>query len=98
MSNVPLPTLEQVKNHLRVDMEDAFEDALIGDLITAARGHIGEYLENDLAERVPEPVAAAVLLLVADLYENRERQQLDALRLNPTYVMLLKPYRDMSVL
>ena len=40
---------------------------------------------------------AAVLLLMADLYLNRERQVDRVLSENPVYALLLNPYRSMSV-
>ena len=40
---------------------------------------------------------AAVLLLMADLYLNRERQVDRVLSENPAYALLLNPYRSMSV-
>jgi hypothetical protein len=42
---------------------------------------------------VPPRVKAAALLLVADMYENREASSTDALRENPTFMRLLMPHR-----
>ena len=41
-------TLDEVKNHLRVDLDD--DDALIKNLITAAQ----QYLENATGKEYPE--------------------------------------------
>jgi hypothetical protein len=45
---------------------------------------------------MPAPIQAAVLILVGDLYENRERQADRALHENTTYSLLLSPYRSME--
>ena len=42
-------------------------------------------------------VAAAILLRVADLFENREAVQDRSLYDNPTFARLLAPYRSLSV-
>ena len=87
-------TLEQAKLHLRVD-HDA-EDALIQSLIDASIAAVADYLETDvttLTADMPTPVEAAVLLQVADLYENREAQAERAYYKNPTFERLLNPYR-----
>lgn len=91
-------TLDEVKNYLRVD-QDA-EDALIGSLMDAATDAAADYLNLTPAElraAMPAPVKAAILLQVADLYENRERQGGEAYYQNRTYERLLNPYRVMAV-
>lgn len=45
----------------------------------------------------PAPVDAAILLMVGDLYENREGQSDKALHRNQTYERLLNPYRVMAL-
>lgn len=92
-------TLQEAKDHLRVLEDD--EDALIQGLIEAAEGHIANYLGDDLPEPMPAPVRAAVLLLVGDLYENRERQVMAGMgriQENRTFHLLLSPYRSAEVL
>ena len=70
-------TLEEVKNHLRVDLDD--DDTLITNLITAAQ----QYLENATGKEYPETdddgntidytlEKVYLNLLIAYWYENRE--------------------------
>lgn len=89
-------TLQKAKEHLRVT-HDA-EDTLIQSYLSAAEGHVADYLGDDLPEPMPEPVAAAVLLLVGDLYVNRTRQGDRMIHENGTYALLLNPYRTTEVL
>ena len=94
-----MPTLEQAKAHLRVEHTD--EDALIQSMIQAATYSVADYL--DMAHEdmellaPPAPVEAAILLRVADLYENREAVTDRSLYDNPTFLRLLAPYRVMAL-
>jgi len=90
-----MTTVEEAKTHLRVDHD--VEDEYIDSLIAAAEDHVSKYLGDDLPDPMPNPVKAAVLLLVADLYEHRERQADRIFRENKTYDLLLNPYRSMGV-
>lgn len=89
-------TLDEAKLHMRVD-HDA-EDEHIEILIMAAEVHIAAFLGDSMPEPMPAPVKAAVLLLVGDLYENRERQGDRTLTEGTAYALLLSPYRSMAVL
>jgi uncharacterized phage protein (predicted DNA packaging) len=89
-------TIAEVKQHLRV-LHD-LEDSLIQLYLDAAAGHVSRYLGDDLPDPMPEPIKAAVMLLTADLYVNRERQSDEPLYQNKTYGLLLAPYRTMAVL
>lgn len=86
-------SLSQLKSHLRVTHSS--EDTLIGTYLDAARELIAEYLGGDSDVPDVAPVDAAVLLLAADLYLNRERQGREAFKENQTYALLLAPYRDL---
>ena len=92
-------TLEQAKAHLRVD--HTHEDDLIQRMIDAATYSVADYL--DMAHEdmellpPPAPVEAAILLRVADLYENREAVTDRSLCDSPTFARLLAPYRSLSV-
>jgi len=90
-------TLEETKLHLRVDGID--DDPLIDSLIDAATAATGDYLDNPalvLDATAPAPIKAATLLLVADLYDNREAQTERPRYVNRTYERLLNPYRVFS--
>lgn len=89
-------TIADAKQHLRV-MHD-LEDDLIQLYMDAAAGHVAAYLGDDLPDPMPEPIQAAVLLLTADLYVNRERQADRILHESTAYALLLNPYRTMEVL
>lgn len=91
-------SLTEAKLHLRVD-QDA-DDAAIVSMINAAEAATADYLNLTLADlepSAPAPVKAAALLMVADLYVNRERQSTSQLYRNVTYERLLNPYRNMDV-
>ncbi len=99
--------LATVKMHLRVDSTE--EDALISVYMAAAEDYIENYIDGPIP-LIPEPadyaeeaewpetvypsVVAAFLLLVGDLYENRESQIIDStIKDNPAVQRLLYPYR-----
>lgn len=90
-------TLQQTKDHLRVDHDD--EDIAITAMIDAATAAAADYLNmplDQMTATVPSPIKAAALLMVADLYENREGQSDRQLYRNTTYERLLNPYRAMA--
>jgi len=68
-------------------------------MIDAATAATGDYLNATTAldETAAAPIKSATLLMVADLYENRERQSEQQLYTNRTYERLLNPYRIVSV-
>ena len=87
-------TLENAKLHLRVDHDD--EDVLIEALMATATAACADYLNMpaaDLVVAVPAPVKSAALLLVGNLYENRESMGDRPYSKNPTFEALLNPYR-----
>jgi hypothetical protein len=95
-----ITTIEEAKTHLRVQ-HDA-EDDLIAGLIEAAEDHVFRYLERSLPwidddgveAPVPGSVRAAILLIVGDLYANREGRFVGVSQSdNPAVRMLLAPYR-----
>jgi hypothetical protein len=97
-----LPTLSEVKAHLRLEESQAEEDAHLQSLVDAAADYTAQYLgrslpwADDNGDLVPVPasVKAAVLLIVCDLYENREAQVIGAtLAVNPAVDRLLHFYR-----
>ncbi len=87
-------TLQQAKQHLRVDHSD--EDDLIQTYIDAAEDWIakrcGEF------EELPKSLVAATLLFVGDLYENREIQ-FTSIKMSTSKTMetLVAPYRRVDL-
>ncbi len=87
-------TLDQAKAHLNVTT--TFDDALISDKLAAAKAWVSDYtggpVDND---GTPQPVLEAVLILTAQLYDNREitTQSLSAQQLPFGFLDLLAPYR-----
>lgn len=49
------------------------------------------------AASVPAPIRAAILIMVADMYENRSAKLDETMPENPTVARLLWPYRHMNV-
>lgn len=107
-----LVTLTLAKRHLRVDFND--DDAEIEAYLAAAETIVTEYLDRDVyveggappsgddgtAIEVTPAITAAILLLLGDLYENREadpESKGDAV-LPRAVRALLAPYRVWRVL
>lgn len=73
-------TLDEIKEHLRLDLEETSQDAHLSLLSSAAEDYASQYLGRPLPWQdtqgvdmaVPFSVKAALLLTVADLFENRE--------------------------
>lgn len=86
-----LLTLADVKLHCRIDTND--EDALLGALITASTTAVANELGVTSGRHRRAPIKAAALLLVGDLYENREAQTDRQLFRNQAFDRLLAPYR-----
>lgn len=84
--------LEQAKTHIRVDGDD--EDALILKLIAAAEAAVLQYLGLPELPDAP-PIEAAVAMLMASLYMNRESQSDRPIIENHLFMRLLDPYRVM---
>ena len=98
-----LPDLAALKWHLRLDPEpDTESDPQLEAILAAAIDHAEQYLgrpipwSTDEASDVPVPasVRAAVLLIAADLHENREAQFVGvSVAENPAVHRLLHFYR-----
>lgn len=73
-------TLEEIKDHLRIDQADASEDDYLNQISAAAHDHIEQYLnrpvpwtdENENPVAIPASIKQAALLIIGDLFENRE--------------------------
>lgn len=90
-------TLKEVKAHLRLDSEE--EDQYLSSLILAAIDYVERYLGRSLAElsspHLPASIKHAVLLAVADFYENRTTATIH----NPTSLQsLLGLYRVLRLI
>lgn len=77
--------------HLRVDQST--EDTLIQIYIDAAQDYIEQFL-NTMDYPVNSAIKAAALLIVGDLYENREGAGEKEIKENPAVMRLLYPYRQ----
>lgn len=85
--------IELVKKHIKVDGND--EDTEIQIYIEAAEQYVNDFCDtkDEPFAVFPAPVQAAVLLIVGDLYENREMQVVKELYQNPAAENLLLHYR-----
>lgn len=99
-------SLEQAKQHLRVDFND--DDELIMLYIGAATEQIERHIQRKLIatedERsggddllINDALKAAALLFVGNLYENREATTDKPSELPLGYWSLIQPYRVMGV-
>lgn len=97
--------LTVVKQHLRVTSTS--EDTLIGLYMDAAEESIKNFIDQDIPgsdfsppDPVPNPILAAQLLIIGDMYENREAGAVGVTggySVNPTVENLLYPYRRLGV-
>lgn len=93
-------TLDEIKAHLRLDGNE--EDAHLTLLSEAAEDYAAQYLGRSLPwlddsgapVPVPASVRAALLLVIGDLYENREGVMVGTIAaVNPTVERLLHFHR-----
>jgi hypothetical protein len=87
-----LVALNDAKAHLRI-IGDA-EDAILTTYCQAASEFVHGVVAQEWEEDVPASVRVAALLIVGDLYENREAQSPVVLHRNETVMRLLYPYRS----
>nr|DAP78100.1 MAG TPA: Head Tail Connector Protein [Caudoviricetes sp.] len=90
-----LTPLELAKAHLRVEHDD--EDALIQVFIDSAEDSVNKYCDREAPFEVfPDAVQSAVLLIVGNLYENRESMTVgQEMHVNRTIAFLLDPYKEL---
>lgn len=93
----PLLTMEEAKQHLRVDDDDS--DALIETYADAAVLSCLAYCDRKLVPQGAEPAfKAAALLMLGDLYNVREAVIVgQSFAVSPTVSALLSPYRIIRV-
>lgn len=94
-------TLDQIKSQLRIELDDVHEDAHLTLLGTAAEGYAVNYigrpipwLEDGVLVECPAPLIGAMLMIVADLYVNREGSLVGGrFERNPAVAQILDQYR-----
>lgn len=77
---MPVLTLDEIKTHLRMELDDASRDAELLSLEAAAVDHAAQFIgrsipwldELDAPVAVPASVKAAIKLFIADLDQHRE--------------------------
>jgi hypothetical protein len=92
-------TLEQAKDHLRVDFDD--DDIYIGDLIDVAEASVADEIGSSLASNIiggvlPKPLYQGILIMVAHLYNSREPVIIGTGVVKVPYTLeyLLAPYKS----
>ena len=100
-------SLAEAKQHLRLQEDSGEEDAYIEMLIKTALRHVKDYIDRPFTDPVCQdedndtllaaPLRYAALLILGDLYENREAQQGMTLNINMTCQNLMNPYRKWGV-
>lgn len=94
----PLIPLDEIKIHLRVELDFTYEDAYITGLEAAARTHTENYLRLALdATTFTSNMRQAMLFLIAHFYRHRESvADASLVELPMAYVALLHPERDFT--
>ena len=89
--------LDLAKAHLRVDHDE--EDTLIQSYIEFAEDYVTRYCDRtEPWAELPGAVQAAALLIIGDLYENREAQSAGVqMYVNRTVEKLLNTYTRLTV-
>lgn len=90
-------TLEEVKRHLQIDVEFEGDDLYINPLIEVAEAAVANHIKCDSLDEafpvLPFPVKHAILLMVGNLYSNRESVAFaQSYRVPMSYGYLLEPY------
>lgn len=96
-------TLEQAKEHLRVT--HSIDDTYIEGLIPTAFQLIADELDRELTDDIcltrsgelSNSLRHAAMLIIGDLYVNREAQQPEQLHNNDAITRLLNKYRRVGV-
>lgn len=77
---MPVLTLDEIKTHLRMELDDASRDAELQSLEASAVDYASQYIgrpipwkdDADVDVPVPASIKSAVKLLIADLDQHRE--------------------------
>lgn len=88
------PTLAEIKQHLRIDLSYTIDDQYINTLIETATIVIYNDLQRTIPTTdIPLPIKHAIMLLIGDLYENREDSSDNKLISIPNGIRrLISPY------
>lgn len=95
--------LEQVKKHLLVDDSFVADDSYITDLITVAEDSVSKHLDIALQEleeggTLPPSIIHAMLLMIGNLYSNREPVTFSTVvKLPFTYEYLIGLYKRYTI-
>jgi len=95
-------SLEEAKNHLRISPTQNNEDSLINLWILAAEEWIEKTLNTTIPgadespPQIPSSLRSAALLIIGDLYENREGAGEKQIVENPAVMRLIWPYRELE--
>lgn len=97
-------SLEDAKKHLNVDISYTDDDQYILDLITVAEDSVSKHLDTALDEledgngMLPSSVVHAMLLMIGNLYANREPVSYSTVMKIPyTYEYLISLYKHYTV-
>ncbi len=97
-------TLNQAKAHLLVDEDFTGDDVYITNLITVAQDSIAQHLDIALDEledgngQLPPSIVHAMLLMIGNLYANREPVSYSSVAEVPyTYKYLIGLYKHYSI-
>lgn len=92
-------TLEEAKDHIRVDFDD--DDIYIESLIEVSEAAIANEINEDFADileggELPKPLKQAILLLIGQLYNQREPVLIGSsvVKIPYTLEMLIAPYKN----
>ena len=92
--------LAQIKKHLNIDAEFTDDDLYLESLCDVAEQMVSRHLENDLSNlekdgQLPAPIIHACLLLVGNLYMNRESvSNINMVKIPNAYEYLLATYKN----
>ena len=96
-------TLEQVKKHLLLDEEFIADDSYLQELIAVAEDSVSKHLDIALDElieggKLPPSIVHAMLLMIGNLYANREPVTYGTVVKIPyTYEYLIGLYKHYSI-
>jgi len=83
--------LEDAAENLRASLDDCEIPKLLARAEGIVLGHL-ELEDYELPDPIPEPMKAAVLIILQELYDKRDSDPL-----TPAAVSLLRPFRSVGV-